>query len=334
MRRMQRTGLGLLTLGLLVLAAGCGGEDSDGGSAGTASSAETQAAAPAKLTVGVIPIAPVAPLYVGIEQGFFEEENLEIEPQFEEGGVNVVTAVIAGDFDAGFSNTLSLMTAASKGLPLKMITHGVSGEKTKEDAWGALIVKKGGDIKSPQDLVGKTVSVNTLHNVPHMVVMRSLEKAGVDPKSVKYLEVPFPDAVAAVEAGRVDAAWVVEPFVTIGRDTTEVLTTPYIDTAPDLTVSTYFTSDKLIKEHPEQVAGFIRAMNKSLDYAAANPEAVREIVGEYTEIKPQAAEAMALPVWHQDLNRPTMDLTVELSTKYGFLDRDVDLDELIYEPGE
>jgi NitT/TauT family transport system substrate-binding protein len=334
MRRIVRTGLGTLALALAIVAAACGGDDPESGSSG-AGTAKAETAAPARLTVGVIPIAPVAPLYLGIKQGFFEDENLEIEPHFEEGGVNVVTAVISGDFDMGFSNTLSLMTAASKGLPLKMLTQGVSGEMTKEEAWGALIVKKGGAIKTPKDLVGKTVSVNTLNNVPHMVAMRSLEKAGVDPKSVKYLEVPFPDAVAAIDSGRVDAAWVVEPFVTIAEQSgAEVLTTPYIDTAPDLTVSTYFTSDKLIEEHPDQVERFIRAMNRSLEYAADHPDDVRKIVGEYTEIRPKAAQSMALPVWHEDLNRPTMDLTIELSRKYGFLKEDVDLDELIWEPGE
>lgn len=308
--------------------AGCGGDDDAGGGGGA------EASGPKKLVVGVIPIAPVAPLYLGMKQGFFEDENLEIEPKFEQGGVNVVTAVVAGDWDMGFSNTVSLMTAAGKGLPLKMITSGVSGETDREKAWGALIVKKGGPISSPKDLEGKTVSVNTLNNVPHMVALRSLEKAGVDTSKVKFTEVQFPEAQAAVEKERVAAAWVVEPFVTISTvfGASKVLLNPYIDTAPDLTVSTYFTSDKLIKEDPEAVAGFIRAMNKSLDYAAANPEAVREIVGEYTEIQPQAAAKMQLPVWHQDLNRPTIEQTVELSKKYGFFEEDIDLDELIYTP--
>ena len=284
--------------------AGCG--DDDGGGAGGGSSA-----GPKKLVVGVIPIAPVAPLYVGMKQGFFKEEGLEIEPKFEQGGVNVVTAVVAGDWDMGFSNTVSLMTASSKGLPLKMITSGVSGETERDKAWGALIVKKGGPIKEPKDLEGKTVSVNTLNNVPHMVALRSLEKAGMDTDKVKFTEIQFPEAQASVEKGRVAAAWVVEPFVTISTvfGGSEALLHPYIDTVPDLTVSTYFTSDKLIKEDPEAVDGFIRAMNKSLDYAAANPDAVREIVGEYTEIQPKAAAKMRLPVWHQDLNRPTIEQT-------------------------
>jgi NitT/TauT family transport system substrate-binding protein len=113
-RRFLRAALAVVAAALLLFAAACG-DDDEAGSAGADASGS---AAPAKLTVGVIPIAAVAPLYLGIEQGYFEQEKLEIEPRFEEGGVNVVTAVISGDFDMGFSNTLSLMTAVQQGLPI------------------------------------------------------------------------------------------------------------------------------------------------------------------------------------------------------------------------
>ena len=43
---------------------------------------------------------------------------------------------------------------------------------------------------------------------------------------------------------------------------------------------------------------------------------------------------MALPVGHQGMNRPTMELTIELSRKYGFVENEVDLDELIWTPEE
>ena len=66
------------------------------------------------LTVGVIPIADVAPLYLGIKEGFFEEENLKIEPQLAEGGAAITPAVLSGDFQIGFSNTVSLLIAAPR----------------------------------------------------------------------------------------------------------------------------------------------------------------------------------------------------------------------------
>src|SRR5690242_6875038 len=91
---------------LVLLVAGCGDGEGGGGGGGGASGAET-------LKVGVIPIADVAPLYVGMEQGFFKDEDLTIEPQLAEGGAAIVPSVISGDYQIGFSNTTSLIIAAS-----------------------------------------------------------------------------------------------------------------------------------------------------------------------------------------------------------------------------
>jgi len=127
----------------------------------------------------------------------------------------------------------------------------------------------------------------------------------------------------------------VEPFVTNARSAgSRVLLTPYIDTAPDLTVSAYFTSDRFIKENPGVAERFIRAMNRSLEFAAANPDEVRRIVTTYTEIPEQAAARMKLPVWHSDLNLPTIELTARLSREYGFLEKPPDIDAMIHKPDQ
>jgi NitT/TauT family transport system substrate-binding protein len=80
----------------------------------------------ATLKVGVIPIADVA-LYVGIKQGFFEQEKLTIKPQLAEGGAQIVTSTVSGQYQVGFSNTTSLIIAGSKGLPVQTIAQGVLG---------------------------------------------------------------------------------------------------------------------------------------------------------------------------------------------------------------
>ncbi len=107
-----------------------------------------------------------------------------------------------------------------------------------------------------------------------------------------------------------------------------------IDTAPDLTVSTYFTSQGYIDSNPDVVARFTRAMNRSLEYAQTHPDEVRRIVTTYTEIPKEAAAKMKLPVWHADMNVPTIELTARLSREYGFLEKEPDLGTLIHEAGE
>jgi NitT/TauT family transport system substrate-binding protein len=322
----MRIGVGLRVAALMaalvcaVVVAACGDDDSGGGGEGE----------PATLRVGVIPIADVAPLYLGMKKGFFKQEQLTIKPQLAEGGAAITPAVLSGDFQIGFSNTISLLIAASKDLPVEIISQGVLAGKTEEQAWADLLVLKNGPIKEPKDLEGKTIAVNTLENICEVTIKASLEKEGVAVDQLKFTEVPFPDMNAALEAGRVDAACVVEPFVSQGKAGKARGIDPfYVRTAPDLTVATYFTSKQYAEENPDVVDRFVRAMNRSLTYAQSHPDEVRDVLLDYTEIPPEAAEQIKLPVWRPDLNRQTIELLSRLSLKYGLIEQQPDLDELI-----
>src|SRR5690606_23512052 len=132
------TGLALLT------AAACG---SDGG--GTEETEDGLA----KVKVGVIPIVDVAPVYLGKEQGFFEDHGIDLSLESGQGGAAIVPGVMSGDFQFGFSNVTSLMLAKDNGLPLKMVAAGNSSTNADPD-FSAVVVKDDSPIKSAKDLAG------------------------------------------------------------------------------------------------------------------------------------------------------------------------------------
>jgi NitT/TauT family transport system substrate-binding protein len=314
--------LGILSGGMLVA---CGGDDDSGGGGG--SSAQSK---PATLNVGVIPIADVAPLYLGVKKGFFKEQNLTIKPTLAEGGAAITPAVLNGDFQIGFSNTVSLLIAASKKLPVQIVSQGVLGGKDESEAWADLLVLKDSGINSGKDLEGKTIAVNTLKNICEVTIKASLGKEGVDVSKLKFLEVPFPDMNAALESKRVDGACVVEPFVSQGTAGEAKGIDPfYVNTAPDLTVATYFTSKQYAQENPEIVDRFVTAINKSLDYAQSHPDETRAILTSYTEIPEAAAKSIKLPQWRSDITTATVERLSQLSKQYGLITEEPDLGELI-----
>ena len=302
------------------VATACGDDDDGGGGAGEQ----------ATLNVGVIPIADVAPLYLGIDKGFFKDEKLTIKPQLAEGGAAIAPAVLSGDFQIGFSNTISLLIAASKDLPVQIISQGVLGGEDESEAWADLLVLKDGPIEDGKDLEGKTIAVNTLNNICEVTIKASLEKDGVNVDELKFTEVPFPDMNAALEQKRVDGACVVEPFVSQGKAGAAKGIDPfYVRTAPDLTVATYFTTREYAEQNADVVDRFVSAMGKSLEYAQSHPDEVRQVLLDYTEIPPEAVEAIKLPIWRTDLSEPTIEQLSELSEKYGLIEEQPDLDELI-----
>lgn len=326
-RARLRTGVVIagLTVVTGIAIGGCGGssEEADTGDGVT------------NVRVAVIPIAPVAPLYLGIEQGFFEDERLAVEPVVVNAGSPAVPAVLKGDYEFAFANTISLLAAAERGLPVTIVSQGVLGEDRAQEAWSKVLVREDSSIRTVEDLAGKTIAVNAVQNIGDLTIMRAAEKAGVDPSTLSFIEIPFPDMNAALDAGRVDAIWAVEPFVTIGEASGQrPVVAPYSATVSDLTIATYFTSTDFAEESPEVVDRFVRAINRSLEYADAHPDAARATVAKSLGVPAEVAAEMELPSWSADLSLPTIELTGELGARYGALQREPELDALIRQPAD
>jgi len=302
--------------------AGCGSGDGGGAKEGE----------PATLKVGVLPIADVAPLYVGMDKGFFKQEKLTIKPQVLQGGAEVTAAVVSGDTQIGFSATSPLLVAKSKNVPVQILTQGNQAAATQAQAWDGLMVRKGSDIRSLEDLEGKTVAVNALKSMPELTARAFLDGKGVDVSKIEFTEVPFPEMTAAVEGGRVDAATSVEPFVTQAKAGGARSLGSYLTgLEPKLTVGTYFSSTPYIEKNGDVAERFAKAMNRSLDYTAEHPEEARKAVTGYTKIPPKAAAAMKLSLWSSDLNRPSIELVADEAQKFGFVKEKPSVDELIWD---
>ena len=308
---------------LTVLFAGaCGSGDSSGGS--------TSASGATDVKVGVIPIVDVAPIYLGIKQGFFSAEGLNVSLETAQGGAAIVPGVVSGQYQFGFSNSISLLLASSQGLPLKVVSAGVASTGDTAKDFGAVIVKADSPIKTAADLAGKRVAVNTLKNINSTTINHVVEAAGGDPSTIKYVELPFPDIAAAVAKGDVDAGQVVEPFLTIvtGQGDRQVVAN-YAGTDPDLVVAMYFTSQGYASKNPKVVTSFTTAMNKSLEYASAHPDEARAILTTYTKIDPAVQKSLVLPKWPTTIDRDSVQLLADLAQKDGVITKQPDVGALL-----
>ena len=135
---------------------------------------------------------------------------------------------------------------------------------------------------------------------------------------------------AALAAGQVDAAWVVEPsLTTIRHQGGRIIAWNYVDAAPNLTVALYFTSNKLIQENPGLVKRFQDAMNESLAYADAHPDEVRAVLTTYTKIDQGTLNALFLPTWPTEINRASLETLTRLGQSDGLFPQTPDLGKLL-----
>lgn len=304
-RRAATTVLACITA---LTVAACGDSGGGGSAAGEAATVRVQD------TAGV----PSAFLEYGVERGFFKDRKLTLKVQPSQGGATVVPSVVSGSVDIGGSNLVSVLLAQSKKIPVKIVAPGTFVREKAEEDFSGIIVAKDSDILDPKGLEGKTLAVNTLKNVAEVTAKESLEKKGVDTSKIKLTEVDFPDMVAAVEGGRVDAAFAIEPFVTAAKaGGGRVVDRSYVGTKPGLQIGCYFASEQYLGKNEDVVKRFREGVAETAKAIESDPKAFRTFLPKATEIPPPAAQKAVLPIWKAETDKASVDLTAGLMKKYG-----------------
>jgi NitT/TauT family transport system substrate-binding protein len=314
----------LLLSGLLLVVAACvvaacggdGGGSEDGG--------------PARLSVQDTAGVPSAFLEYGVQEGFFRERDLDVKVTPSQGGATVVPAVVSGDSDIAGSNLVSVLLAQGKDIPVKIVAPGTFVRGKRSQDFSAILAAGDGDIRSPKDLEGKTLAVNTLKNVAELAAKASLAKQGVDVSEIELAEVDFPDMNGALAEGRVDAAFQIEPFVSLAlKEGHRVIDRPYVGTKPGLQIGCYFTSEQYLSENEDVVKRFREGVADTAAAIAEDPAAFREFLPEASEIPPPAAQKAILPAWKAENDQASLDLTAELMERYGVVDEKPDTSDAV-----
>lgn len=298
------------------------------GSSSNSPAAPASVGAPDQVKTGVISIVDVAPIYLGKQRGIFAKHHIDLTLETAQGGAAIVPAVVSGQYQFGFSNVVSLLLAQARKLPIKVVSNGDNSTGRPGADFGGLVVKDPA-ITSPRALEGKKVATNTLKNIVDTTVKDIVRRDGGDPTRVGFVELAFPDMAGALDAGSVQAVFVVEPFLSAAKAKGWKVIGSYADVDPNLCVALYFTSSQLIASNPDLVKRFTDAMKESLAYADSHPDDVRAVLTSYTQITEVVRKALTLPKWPQEINRNSVTMLGNLAVTFGLLTAKPDLAALL-----
>ncbi|QIL79927.1 ABC transporter substrate-binding protein [Diaphorobacter sp. HDW4A] len=216
-------------------------------------------------------------VYAGVQQGFFKAEGLEVKIVPGRGSSDAVTKVASGAADVGFGGISALMMAAAESkspVPVKAVMSLYSSQPD------ALFTRADSQIKSLKDMEGKTVAMPTFSssNALWPVV---LQKNGVDPAKIKVIKTDPATLAPMLAQGRVDATinWVtVAPAFSavLKQANKELAVLPWTKFGLDGYGWSALASDKIIKERPEVLKRYLRALSKSLTFSIAQPQKAAE----------------------------------------------------------
>jgi NitT/TauT family transport system substrate-binding protein len=270
--------------------------------------------------LGYMKIVDNAALFMAMEKGFFKAEGLELETLPLAGGAPIINGVVSGDLQFGWTNVISLYQARVEGFDFKLIAGGATNVKAKNESH-AIQVTKNSPLKTAKDLEGKTVAVNTLNNIVHLMAMAWIDKNGGSSSKVKFVEVPFPQMEATLSAGKIDAISVHEPFATaaIEKGGTRVLAQPWGDVLPKFLIASWFASEKWLAKNKETGQAFVRAIGRGIDAIQADPEGSRTAMVKWAGLNPDLARKIGLPVFEKGISEKDLQATIDLTLKYKLI---------------
>lgn len=227
------------------------------------------------------------PMYMGIEKGFFKDEGLDVEV-VELPDLPAATAALqAGKLELAFVPTISALQMARQNVPITMITAAdginpkaadASLEEQRNYTSVGVYASKGSGIADMKDLAGKKIAVPELKGQPDGTITSVLHEQGVDTSGIEWIKLGFQPALDALKSDQIDAAFLVSPF-SIQADSLGLkrVMNPSVSFFPKGSATTSWAGNSnWVKNNPETVAKFQRAMAKAAEWANANLDEVKQ----------------------------------------------------------
>lgn len=228
---------------------------------------------------------------VAIALGYFEEEGIEIEyTGVLQAGTSEVQTVVSGSNDVFTGHPSNVAKAVLAGAKIKIVSPGMidNADFVHMD----YVVKKGGDIQTPEDAKKQKIkiAVSGTGSCSDLVALEWARKNGVPKENLEFVLMPEAQQQQAVTQGLVDVANLHPASYKKAHEVGEVqtlFTSWDVLKDPAAGSSIRGFSDKFIKDNPEVVKGFIRALNKVHIYINNNQEEAIKIVAKALDKKPE-----------------------------------------------
>jgi NitT/TauT family transport system substrate-binding protein len=280
------------------------------------------------IVVATLPIPDAAALFIAIKRGFFKQEGLTVTPKIIQATPQSTAPLLAGTVDFSVLNYVSTFEIEESGVKFRIVADDSAGAP---DAF-TLLVPKGSAIKSPADLKGKKIGVPAPNAIGTLGLDAVMKPYGVIQSQVHLIAVPFPNMLAALKTGQIDAAAAVEPFITemeslIGA---HVLADLMSGPMANFPIAGWGTVQSYVQKYPKTVAAFQRAIAKGQQIAATNRKAVEQILPTYTKITSKLASVISMDSFPTTLSAVRLQRVADVMLQFQFIHKPLDVAPMLY----
>ncbi len=225
-----------------------------------------------------------APMYVAIEEGYFEDEGIELELVNGLGADKTMTAVLSGESEIGFMGSEASIYVYNEGAE----DYVVNFAQLTQRAGNFLVSREAEEDFQMTDLIGKTVLGGRKGGMPQMVFEYILKKYGINPDTDLNIvtNIDFGMTAQAFSGGSGEYTVEFEPSATALEEEGSGYVVASLGVESGYVPYTAYSAKKsYMEENPEIIQGFVNALQKGMDYV--NTHTAEEIAD---VIQPQFAE--------------------------------------------
>ena len=322
LRTSRITGvIGIAAVAALSLA-GC--SSPEGSKAGAAGEETTE------LTVLHAPINYEA-VYLAEQEGFFDDEGLDVT--LVPGGTaqDNLGQLAGGSADISIVSWDAAVTATAENLPIKLISG--NGIISTEADTSAVFVREDSGITSVADLAGKTIAFNSVGSGGNVPVLQALKEAGVDPKDVTQVALPFASMQTALENSQVDAIFPSDSFYSQVKEAGGFaeISNPSREFRGGLGITLWAVTEPWLAENAEVAKKFNDAMTKAVDFYS-DPANVEDVYEVRAEVSGQPIDKVKGPLVEYSLaiDPKVSQETTDALTEFGFVKNAKSVDEILW----
>lgn len=281
----------VLLTGLAVLAsAGCA---SGMAATDTGTGAGTVSVEKHQLTIAAVPTASSAGLYIAQQEGFFRQAGLDVKIVRIGSGADVTTNLLNGSIDVVNGAYAGFIEAQAHGAgKFHILADGYAGAPHVDE----IVVPPKSKITSVSQLKGATIAVNALASVASLLVTSTLESQGIQPSQVHLVAMPFPAMPGALKAHKVDAAYLVEPY--LSQTEAQIGGQELIDVnqgaTQDFPINGFVATQAWCQKYPQTAAAVAKALDRGQAVADTDRPEVERALTHFTTINRQIAAIMSL----------------------------------------
>lgn len=268
-----------------------------------------------EVRVAYIPVVTWLPMLVAIDNGIFTKNGLSVKLTKFPNITNLPQA-LGKQFDFVPTTAPDLLNAVASGLNLAA----VAGEtlETSSNKSFQVMVRADSPIKTPKDLAGKRIASPGVGSVMHIAVLHWVKLAGGDPLSVIGVEVPFPNMLDQVKAGRVDAAEQLEPFVgqMLGAGMRSV-GDPLLAVGDPVLFPFWIADADWARAHRDVLKRWTASLEGGLQAIKADDKAARAVLAKYSGLPEAVVARIPMPDFDFKITPAQLDVWRKVLIEQG-----------------